>query len=70
MNKLEKLFLNNIGLIFFVGYMVTWLSPMDIEHGYKLNYDIIFTLIFTIVYYTYCWMYTKHMVKGTFVVSK
>lgn len=66
----NDLFIGNIGVIFFIGLLVFWLSPYNIEHGYKLNWDIIGLLIFTLIYYIYCWLYPIHRVRGTFIISK
>jgi len=61
---------SNIGAVIWIGVLVSWFSPYNIEHGYSLNWDIIGLLVFTILYFIYCYLYTIHRVKGAFLLSK
>ena len=43
--NLDDLFVSNLIVpTFFVGLLLTWLLPFDIEHGYKINWDMIMFL--------------------------
>lgn len=64
-------FLPNLILPAFpVGMLISWLFPLNVEHGYAANYDMIILLVFIIIYSVYLLLYGAGKVKGTFVLVK
>ena len=69
MKGFSDLFFGNMGVIITIGFLISWFSPYNVEHGYKINYDVLGLLIFSLVYMVYIWMYTRRKVKGTFMLK-
>ena len=56
--------------VFTIGMVVSWILPLDTEHGYSANYDLMIALGLIIVYIVYLLLYKFNKVKGRFVFVK
>lgn len=61
---------NLIPVTFVVGMFIVWLVPLDIKHGYAIEYDILIMFIFMILYAAYLVAYKHGKVKGMLVLTK
>ena len=61
---------NLIFSTFLFGMLSAWVIPLDIEHGYNANYDMVIALFLILVYIGYLILYNYNKVKGRLVLIK
>jgi len=66
-NESDYYFKNIILTAFPLGMITVFVFPLDIEHGYSMNYDMLIFLGLMMVYVIYLYLVKHNKIKGTLV---